>query len=160
MSQQQQGQPRVVYAQQPQGQQIVYAQPPQGQQVVYVNQYGQPVQPPTQQGQQPQVVYVQPPQQAPETKQNDETDNKNKKQKGFMSKVFGNTPKHVNKEMEAVLGKKTNDALKKGAKDTHQNFNKEMANVGNQFNKEINGAFGSLFGVKKKKKQPQQQQQQ
>eukprot|EP00483_Globobulimina_turgida_P011202 UN11223 len=106
------------------------------------------------------VVYVQQPQQAPETKQNKESgsnDKNKKKSKGFMSKVFGNSPKHIMKETEAVIGKNSTDSIKKGSKDAYNNLYKEMANAGNQFNKEINAGFNSLFGAKKKKQQPQQQ---
>ncbi len=147
----------MAQRQQPQGQQIIYAQPPQGQQVIYV-------QAPQGQSAQGQVVYVQQAQQAPETKHSEEpgtgSNNKNKKKsKGFMSKVFGSSPQHIMNETEAVIGKKSTDSLKKGAKDAHSNLDKEMVNVGNQFNKEINGAFNSMFGMKKKKKKKQPQQQ-
>merc|ERR1712176_1527515 len=84
--------------------------------------------------------------------------NKNKKQKGFIGKIFGNTPKHIMNETESVLGTNTTNSIKNDAKYVNKEANSQINKAANAFNKEANSAFNSLFGTEKKKKvQPQPQ---
>ena len=151
----QQPQQTVMYVDQ-NGNPIQVQQPQQQQQqVVYVDQYGNPIQT-QQQPQQQKVVYIQQPQQIqPNNNNKDNNKNANPKPKGFIGSIFGNSLKHIQDEAKP-LQKDIEKFEKQMANSNAQKMvDKQINNVANAFNKEVNGAAQSLFGLKKKKK-PQQ----